>query len=102
MRYNLETIETPRPSTICYCTSVSKVEKMEIQLKYQTLIELFNQSLARSEFAEKNYLEIVRTERRENLTFGELRAKAQEFAVHLIQNRNIRIGDKAAILIKYW
>jgi len=73
---------------------------MEVQLKCQTLIELFNQSLGRVELAEKPYLEIVRTEREEKLTFGQLWRKGREFAVHLIQSRDIRAGDKIAILGK--
>lgn len=73
---------------------------METQLKCRTLIDFFNQSLARTEQAEKNYLEIVRTQRREELTFGQLRNKARQFAVHLIQDRNVQAGDKIAILGK--
>ena len=73
---------------------------MEVQLKCRTLIELFNQSVARAELAEKNYLEIVRTGREEALTFGQLWRKAHEFAVHLIRSRNIRTADKIAILGK--
>ena len=73
---------------------------MEVQLKCRTLIELFNQSLSRAELAEKDYLEIVRTEREEKLTFGQLWNKAREFAAGLIQNRGIRTGDKIAILGK--
>ena len=73
---------------------------MEIQLRCQTLIDLFNQSLARAELAEKNYLEIVGTEREEALTFGQLWRKAHGFAVYLIRSRGIRIKDKIAILGK--
>jgi len=75
-------------------------EKMEIQLKCRTLIELLNKSLSRTGLAEKDYLEIVRTEREEKLTFGQLGKKAREFAVYLIQNRNIRTKDKIAVLGK--
>jgi acyl-CoA synthetase (AMP-forming)/AMP-acid ligase II len=74
--------------------------EMKVQLKCQTLIELFNQSLGRVELAEKPCLEIVRTEREEKLTFGQLWRKGREFAVHLIQSRDIRAGDKIAILGK--
>jgi long-chain acyl-CoA synthetase len=74
--------------------------EMKIQLKCQTLIELFNQSLGRVELAEKPCLEIVRTEREEKLTFGQLWRKGREFAVHLIQSRDIRAGDKIAVLGK--
>lgn len=73
---------------------------MKVQPKCRTLIELFNQSLDRVELAEKDCLEIVRTEREEVLTFGQLWRKGREFAVHLIQSRDIRAGDKIAILGK--
>lgn len=73
---------------------------MEIQLKYRTLIDLFNQSLARAELAEKDCLEIVRTQRTETLTFGELKTRAREFSAYLIQSKGIRKGDKVAILGK--
>jgi len=73
---------------------------MGVALGCRTLIELFNQSLARVELAEKNYSEIVRTEREEALTFGQLWRKAREFAIHLIQSRDIRTKDKVAILGK--
>ena len=73
---------------------------MQVQIKCRTLIDLFNQSLARGELAEKNYLEIVGTEREEALTFGRLWSKAHEFAVYLIQSRGIQRGDKIAILGK--
>jgi long-chain acyl-CoA synthetase len=73
---------------------------MEVQLRCRTLIELFNQSLAKAELTEKNYLEIVRTGREEILTFGRLWNKAREFAVHLVQSRNIRRRDKIAVLGK--
>ena len=73
---------------------------MQILLKFRTLIELFNKSPARTELANKEYLEIVRTEREEKLTFEELQRRAQEFALWLIQARNIQIKDKIAILGK--
>jgi len=73
---------------------------MQVQLVCRTLIELFNQSLAKAELAEKNYLEIVRTDREETLTFGQLWRKAYEFAAHLIQSRDIRRADKIAVLGK--
>jgi len=73
---------------------------MEIQLKYRTLIDLFNQSLARAELAQKDCLEIVRMQRAETLTFGELQTKAHEFCAYLIQTRGIRKGDRVAILGK--
>lgn len=73
---------------------------MEIQHNCQTLIDFFNQSLARSELAEKDCLQIIRTDREEQLTFGQLGSRARDFAVHLIQNKNIQTADKIAILGK--
>jgi len=73
---------------------------MEIRLKYRTLIDLFNQSLARAELAGKDCLEIVRVQRTEKLTFGQLRHKATEFCAYLIHFKGIRKGDKVAILGK--
>ncbi len=66
----------------------------------RTLIELFNKSLVRAEWGAKQYLEIVRTERQETLTFEQLRTRAQAFALWLIQAGDIRIKDKIAILGK--
>jgi long-chain acyl-CoA synthetase len=73
---------------------------MKFQLKCGTLINLFHQVLARTELAEKNCLEIVRKERQEKLTFGQLHNKALEFAAYLVANRGICSGDKIAILGK--
>ena len=74
--------------------------KMEVQHRCRTLIELFNRSPAGAELTEKICLEILRTDREEKLTFGQLWRKAREFAVYLIRSRNIRKGDKVAILGK--
>ena len=73
---------------------------METQLKFGTLIDLFNESLKRNESLDKEYLQIVRTERQEKLTFRQLKRRAQDFALWLIQAGDIRIKDKVAILGK--
>jgi long-chain acyl-CoA synthetase len=73
---------------------------METRIKYRTLIDLFNQSLAKAELAGKDCLEIVRMQRTEKLTFGQLRHKATEFCAYLIHSKGIRKGDKVAILGK--
>ena len=76
---------------------------MMTQFRFGTLIELFNKSLAAPEPAsggEKVYLEIVRAERCEQLTFGRLRARARGFAVWLVQNAGLSVGGKVAILGK--
>jgi long-chain acyl-CoA synthetase len=73
---------------------------METELRFKTLIELFNRSLARPELAAKQYLEILRTQRQETLTFDQLKTGAQDFTLRLIQHRDIQMGDKIAILGK--
>jgi long-chain acyl-CoA synthetase len=72
---------------------------MDTKLAFKTLTELFNQSLLRAE-SDKPCLEIVRTHRQETLTFGQLKTRAQDFALWLIQAANICAGDKVAMLGK--
>ncbi len=76
---------------------------MRTQFRFNTLIELFNESLAASEPAcggDKVCLEIVRAERSEQLTFGRLNKSARKFAIWLAQAAGLDIGDKIAILGK--
>ena len=73
---------------------------MKTQFRFQTLIDLFNESLTKIEPQGKVCLEIVRTERQEKLTFQQLKTRSQSFALWLIQNQNIRPKDKIAILGK--
>ncbi|MCX5638061.1 MAG: AMP-binding protein [Planctomycetota bacterium] len=73
---------------------------MQTQLRFGTLIDLFNESLSKVKPPDKECLEIVRTERQEKLTFQQLKTRAQNFALWLIQNQNIRPKDKIAILGK--
>jgi long-chain acyl-CoA synthetase len=73
---------------------------MEARLKYGTLTELFYKTLENHARPQKELLEVLRTNRREKLTFDELREKAIEFAIYLIQKRGLHPGDKAAILGK--
>ena len=73
---------------------------METQLAFKSLIELFNKSHARPGFSNKQYLEILRTQRQEGLTFDQLKTGARDFALWLIQHRDIRIRDNVAILGK--
>jgi len=72
---------------------------METELAFQTLIEFFNQSLLHVE-PDKPCLEIVRADRQETLTFEQLKTRAHDFALWLIQDRDIGVGDKIAILGK--
>jgi len=73
---------------------------MQTQLTFRTLIDLFNASLDDIRPADKTCLEIVRADRWETLTFEQLRTRARDFAIWLIQSRGIRVGDKVAILGK--
>ena len=73
---------------------------MQTQLKYRTLIDVFNGSLAKVESPEKVCLEILRMQRQEKITFGQLKARAQDFALWLYGAKDIRVNDKVAILGK--
>jgi len=73
---------------------------MQTELKSRTLIDLFNESLSDNDLLDKKCLEIVRPDREESLTFGQLRARAREFAVWLIRAKGIRLKDKVVILGK--
>jgi long-chain acyl-CoA synthetase len=73
---------------------------MQTELKYRNLIELFNESLSKITSLDKECLEIIRPERREVLTFGQLQTRARDFALWLIQDRGIQINDKIAVLGK--
>ena len=72
---------------------------MKTELIYRTLIEMFRHSLLQAQ-SDKPCLEIIRTERLETITFGQLKTRAQDFALWLIQAGDIHVGDKAAILGK--
>ena len=73
---------------------------MQIEPKFRTLIDIFNESLAGIERMDTECLTIVRSDRQESLTFEQLRARARDFAVWLIRSAGVRIGDKVAILGK--
>jgi long-chain acyl-CoA synthetase len=73
---------------------------MQTEPKFRTLIDVFNKSLAEIESLDKICLEIIRADREETLTFGQLKAGARDFAAWLIQSQGIRIGDKIAIVGK--
>jgi len=73
---------------------------MQTESKFRTLIDVFNESLAEMKSLDKICLEIIRADREETLTFGQLKTRARDFAVWLIQSQNIHIGDKIAIVGK--
>ena len=69
-----------------------------MRFRYRTIIELFEGTLNRAELADKNCLEVVRGEREESLTFGQLRERSLAFAVYLIESEGIQRGDNVAVL----
>ena len=73
---------------------------MQVEMTFRNLIELFNESLDAIQPADKVCLEIVRADRWETLTFEQLRMRARDLAVWLVQSKGIRVGDKIAILGK--
>jgi long-chain acyl-CoA synthetase len=73
---------------------------MQAEHKFRTLIDIFNESLAEMKSLDNLCLEIIRADREETLTFGQLKAGARDFAAWLIQTQEIRIGEKIAILGK--
>lgn len=73
---------------------------MQTELKFRTLIDLFNESLNGIKRLDKECLQIVRADRQESLTFQNLRTRARDFAVWLIRSGGIEVGDKVAILGK--
>jgi len=73
---------------------------MQIEPKFRTLIDVFNESLAEIQSLDKICLEIIRADREESLTFGQLKAGAKNFAGWLIYSQGIRVGDKIAIVGK--
>ncbi|MCP4256687.1 MAG: long-chain fatty acid--CoA ligase [Planctomycetes bacterium] len=73
---------------------------MQTELEYRNLIELFDKSLSEIKSLDKECLEIIRPQRQETLTFGQLQTQAREFALWLIKDRGIGINDKVAVLGK--
>lgn len=73
---------------------------MQTVMTFRTLIDLFNESLDNIQPADKICLEVVRADRWETLTFEQLRTRARDFAVWLVQTQGIRVGDNIAILGK--
>ena len=73
---------------------------MQTNLQFRNLIELFSESLGKVERPDKVCLEIIRAERQEELTFEQLKTRAENFAPWLIQSGDIQVGDKVAILGK--
>jgi len=73
---------------------------METVPTYRNLIELFRQSLAKVPSADKVCVEVIRVDRHETLTFGQLQARAGGFATWLLRESGLGRGDKIAIVSK--
>jgi long-chain acyl-CoA synthetase len=73
---------------------------METTLKSANLIELFEESLQIIPSADKVCVEVIRSDRHDVLTFAQLCERARGFALWLVQEGGIGIGDKVAIVSK--
>ena len=73
---------------------------MDTQLRFRNLADLFVQSLSRVEQADKVCLEIIRSDRQESLTFGDLAHRAARFASWLREFADVQIGSHVAIVGK--
>ena len=73
---------------------------MENVLSYRNLAELFHRSLAAISSRDKVYVEVIRTDRREVLTFRELAEDAKGFAAWLGRQPGLGRGDKLALVSK--
>lgn len=73
---------------------------MEITLKFKNLIELFDESLKAVLQPEKVCVEVIRADRHETLTFGQLKEGAAGFALWLVQEAGMGVGDKVGLVSK--
>jgi|GEM_PF-415781 len=71
---------------------------MEKMLQSRNLIELFNQSLAKVADPNKVCVEVIRVDRHETLTFGQLNDRAGMFATWLMRESGLAFGDKVALV----
>lgn len=81
-------------------SSPTGVAHMQIALKHQNLIDLFNQSLAHVSPPDKVCTEIITADRHETLTFEELKRRSENFACRLIERERIGRQDRIAIVSK--
>ncbi len=71
---------------------------METMLQSRNLIELFNQSLTKLADPDKICVEVIRADRHETLTFGQLNDRAGTFAAWLMRESGLAPGDKVALV----
>ena len=72
---------------------------MNITFDYPNLTGLFEQAIATAVSA-KTCVEIIRPDRHETLTFGQLRNRVSAFAHQLVESRGIAARDRVAIVSK--
>lgn len=73
---------------------------MEIALRHRNLTDLFTQSMSAVTSPDKVCVEIIRADRRETLTFGQLKSRAEAFVGRLTEDMGIRPHDNVAIVSK--
>ena len=73
---------------------------MEFVLRHRNLTDLFEHSMATVAVAEKPCVEIIRADRHETLTFGQLDRRARDFARRLTEEKAVAIGAKVALVSK--
>lgn len=72
---------------------------MNISLRYRNLAHFFDETTA-AVAGEKLCVEIIRPDRRETLTFGQLQSRARGFAQLLATSHGIRPRDRVALVSK--
>lgn len=73
---------------------------MEITLIFSNLIDLFDKSMEAVASPSKICVEIIRPNRHETLTFGQLKEQAEAFAAQLAGSTGIHPRDKVALVSK--
>jgi len=73
---------------------------MESTLRHANLTDLFTQSMSAVSRPEKICVEVIRADRRETLTFGQLRSRTETLARQLTDEAGIGRHDKVAIVSK--
>ncbi|MGE5295471.1 MAG: AMP-binding protein [Solirubrobacterales bacterium] len=71
-----------------------------VVMQCRNLIELFHQSLAKVTDANKVCAEVIRADRHETLTFGQVKARSEVFATWLLNESGLNRGDKIGLVSK--
>ncbi len=72
---------------------------MEITFRYPNLTGLFEEAMSQA-ISAKTCVEIIRPDRRERLTYGQLRSRVPAFARQLTESLGIAVHDRVAIVSK--